>query len=51
MITIEKIEEDVKKTLSEYRYKHSLMVANEAKNLAKHYNYDEEKAYLTGMLM
>lgn len=49
MITIEKIEEDVKKTLSEYRYKHSLMVANEAKNLAKHYNYDEEKAYLTGM--
>lgn len=49
MIAIEKIEEDVKKTLSEFRYNHSLMVANEAKNLAKHYNYDEEKAYLTGM--
>lgn len=50
MITIEKIEEDVKKTLSEYRYKHSLMVANEAKNLAKYYNYDEDKAYLTGLI-
>lgn len=50
MITLEKIEDDVKKNLSEFRYNHSLMVANEAKKLAKHYNYDEEKAYLTGMI-
>ena len=50
MITIEKIKEAVKNSLSEYRYKHSLMVAEESKNLAKYYNYDEDKAYLTGLI-
>ena len=43
MYDINKIKEYLKENLSEYRYNHSLLVAKEAKSLAKAYNYDEEK--------
>ena len=44
------IKEDLKKTMSEKRYQHSLLVAQEAKKLAKKYNYDEQEAYLAGLV-
>ena len=47
---IEKIKNDLKNSLSTYRYKHSILVAEEAKKLAKQYHIDEEKAYITGLL-
>lgn len=50
IFNIEKITEDLKKTLSSFRYEHSLMVAEEARKLAKHYHYDEVRAYLAGLL-
>lgn len=50
MYNIEKIKEDLKKNLSEFRYEHSLLVAKEAKKLAKHYGLDEEKAYVAGLV-
>lgn len=50
MQDIEIIKNDLKKTLTKFRYKHSLKVADEAKKLAKHYNYDEKKAYLAGLI-
>ena len=37
MYSIEKIKTDLKDRVSEYRYEHSLMVADEAKKLAKKY--------------
>lgn len=40
----------VKKNVSEHRYLHSLSVANVCKQLAKIHNYDENKAYLAGLL-
>lgn len=49
MQDIEIIKKDLKKTLTKLRYEHSLKVADEAKKLAKHYNYDDEKAYLAGL--
>lgn len=39
-----------KSRLSEYRYYHSLCVADAAKKLAKKYGADEKKAYLAGIL-
>jgi predicted HD superfamily hydrolase involved in NAD metabolism len=36
--------------LSEKRYNHCISVADEAVKLAKKYNADEEKAYITGLL-
>ena len=36
--------------LDEYRFKHSLCVADEAKRLAEKYGADTEKAYLAGLL-
>lgn len=36
--------------VSDFRYHHSLCVANEAKKLAKHYGEDENKAYLAGLM-
>ncbi len=36
--------------LDEYRFNHSLCVANEAKRLAVKYGVDAEKAYLAGLL-
>lgn len=50
MNKIEKIKEDLKNTLSEYRYEHSILVAQEAKKLANLYNVDEKKAYIAGLV-
>ena len=47
---INKIKSDLKNKLTEYRFEHSLMVADEAKKLALHYNIDADKAYLSGLL-
>lgn len=38
------------KNLDDYRYNHSLCVADEAKRLAVKYGADEERAYLAGLL-
>lgn len=40
----------LKSRLDEYRYIHSLNVANSAKKLAAHYSADEDKAYIAGLL-
>ena len=50
MELLERIKNDLKNTLSEYRYNHSLRVAEESQKLAKHYNIDEQKAYLAGLV-
>lgn len=50
MVSVEEIKGDLKKNLSEYRFFHCLRVANVAKDLARYYGYDEEKAYLTGLV-
>lgn len=50
MYDIDKIKKDLKDNLSEFRYEHSIMVAEEAKKLAEHYNLDVEKAYVTGLV-
>lgn len=50
MYDIDKIKKDLKENLSEFRYEHSIMVAEEAKKLAEHYNLDVEKAYVTGLV-
>lgn len=47
---IKTIKEELKKTLSQKRYNHSILVAEEAKKLAKHYHINEEKAYLAGLI-
>ncbi len=50
MYNIEDIILDIKNSLSDFRYEHSLLVANEAKKLAKHYGCDENKAYIAGLV-
>ena len=40
----------IKNNLSEYRFHHSMCVAEKAKELAKKYGVDENKAYLAGIL-
>lgn len=50
MYNIELIDRDVKNMLSEYRYNHSVMVAEVAKDLATIYNLDSNKAYVAGLL-
>lgn len=50
MYNIEKIKNDLKNNLSEFRYEHSIRVAEEAKKLAEYYNVNEEKAYLAGIV-
>lgn len=50
MDNIEKIKNDLKANLSKFRYEHSIMVAEEAKKLAEHYNLNVEKAYVTGLV-
>lgn len=47
---IDKIKDDLRNSLSVFRYQHCLMVADEAKNLAIKYNCDKDKAYLAGLL-
>lgn len=46
----EKIKEILKGRLTESRYIHSLGVADSARELAKRFGADEEKAYLSGLL-
>ena len=50
MSNVEKIKSDLKEMLSEYRYLHSLRVADVALELASIYAYDQDKAYLTGLV-
>lgn len=50
MYNTEKIKKDLKNNMSQSRYDHSLLVAQEAKLLARHYHIDEEKAYVAGLV-
>ena len=50
MYDFEKYENLIKSRLSEYRYTHSMNVAKRARELAKIYSLDEDKAYLAGIL-
>lgn len=50
MTDISVIKKDLLNTLSSFRYKHSIEVAEFAKELARRYNYDENKAYLAGLV-
>lgn len=50
MYNIELIKNNLKENLSEYRYIHSLNVADTSKYLAKIYGINEELAYLTGLV-
>ena len=50
MYDFEKYEKLIKSRLSEYRYNHSMNVAKRARELAKIYSLDEDKAYLAGIL-
>lgn len=45
-----RIEEDIRKNLSKFRYEHTIRVAEEAKCLSKNYQIDEEKAYVAALL-
>ena len=49
-VNINEIDTYLKENLSKKRYEHSLLVAKEAKSLAKIYHVDEEKAYLAGLI-
>lgn len=40
----------IRSRLSDYRFRHSLCVAQEAKRLAEHYGADADKAYTAGIL-
>ena len=46
----EEIKEKLKKTLDSERYQHSLSAADTARQYAAYLNYDEEKAYLAGLV-
>ncbi len=50
MLGIDEIKEELRKTLSQKRYVHSLGVAGEAEKLARRYDADTEKAYLAGLV-
>lgn len=47
---MEVIKKDLRNKLSDYRYEHSLRVADECVKLAEVYNIDKDKAYLTGLV-
>ena len=49
MWNIEEIKKDVRNSLSDYRYNHSLRVMEEAELLAKHYHCNVEKCKLCGL--
>lgn len=49
-LLIEKIKEDLKESLSEKRYNHSVSVMNKAIELAKIYGEDEDEAAIAGIL-
>lgn len=44
------IKEDLKNMLSDYRYEHSIRVADLASKLADIYHVDKDKAYISGLL-
>ena len=46
----EKMKKLVRKNLGAHRYAHSLSVADTCKDLAKAHHYDEDKAYMAGLL-
>lgn len=50
MYNIDEIKKDMKELLSEFRYNHSILVAQCAKDLANNYNLDSNKAYITGLV-
>lgn len=50
MLNLDEIKLDLKKKLSNYRYEHSIRVADEASKLAKFYGINENDAYLAGLL-
>lgn len=50
MYNIDDIKNDLKGLLSDFRYNHSLLVAESAKILALKYNLDSDKAYITGLV-
>lgn len=50
MYDFEKYESIIKERLSEYRFTHSMNVAKRAREFAKIYGLDANKAYLTGIL-
>lgn len=50
MDNIEKIKNDLKNNLSQFRYEHSIRVAEAARSLAEHYNINAEKAYIAGVV-
>lgn len=50
MYNIDSIKQFLKSNLSQFRYEHSLLVADEAKKLALHYGLDSEKAYIAGLV-
>ena len=50
MYNTEEYIELIKSTLSPYRFHHSMCVAEKARELAKKYGIDEEKAYVAGIL-
>ena len=50
MVSVEIIKKDLEQSLSEYRFGHSLRVAEVARELANIYHYDPERAYLVGLL-
>ncbi len=45
----EKLLEDIRSRLSDYRYTHSLNVADSCMYLAEKYGFDKEKAYIAGL--
>lgn len=47
---VKELESLIKQMLSDHRYKHSLNVADLASKLAKAHGFDEEKAYVAGLL-
>ncbi|HWP97213.1 MAG TPA: bis(5'-nucleosyl)-tetraphosphatase (symmetrical) YqeK [Syntrophomonadaceae bacterium] len=50
MLNPKEIKEIIRFKLSKHRFKHSLQVAEAARELADHYDQDGEKAYLIGLL-
>ncbi len=49
MYNSEKLLKDIRNRLSDFRYTHSLEVADSAKHLADKYGFDTEKAYIAGL--
>ena len=50
MISADEARQIIKTKLSSNRYRHSCNVADTAKNLAKQFGVDEERAYISGLL-